>query len=136
MSQTVLTVTGAELPAAAGVGPPWRSVGPPDDWTGWEARVEGVVLIPDHIDPTNPRRVYDLAHRAERKYLYEVVLVDGTGTDINRFIARTLLVDLWDGLYLPWAVRSAWATTIDTLQPDGAQEPTTARASTSSQHRP
>ena len=123
MSQAVLTDTGAQQSAGAPVDPSWTTVGVPDDWTGWEAPVEGVVLVPDHIDPTNPRRVYDLAHRAECKYLYEVVLVDGTGTDINRFIARTILVDLWDGLYLPWAVRTAWATTIDTLRPDDHQNP-------------
>ena len=109
---------GAQQFAVAAVDPSSTAVGPPADWTGREAPVEGVVLVPDHIDPTNPRRIYDLAHRAECKYLYEVVLVDGTATDINRFIARTILVDLWDGLYLPWAVRSAWATTIDTVRPD------------------
>jgi hypothetical protein len=123
MSQAVLTETGAQRSAVVPIDPSWPSVGAPDDWTGGEAPVEGVVLIPDHIDPTNPRRVYDLAHRAERKYLYEVVLVDGTGTDINRFIARTILVDLWDGLYLPRAVRSAWATTIDTFRPDDCEQP-------------
>ena len=94
-------------------------VGPPDDWTGTDAPTEGVVLIAEHIDPTNPRRVYDLDSRAERKYLYEVVLVDGDGADINRLIARAFLVDLWDGLYLPQAVRAAWATTLDMLRSAG-----------------
>jgi hypothetical protein len=111
--RAVLTVTGAQVPAVVAAR---ASSGPPEDWTGREAPVEGFVLIPDHIDPTNPRRVYDLAHRAERKYLYEVVLVDGTRTDINRLIAPTILVDLWDGLYLPSTVRSAWVTTIDTIK--------------------
>jgi hypothetical protein len=92
-------------------------VGPPVDWTGLAALSDcTVVVIPDHIDATNPRRVYDLDDPAERKYLYEVVLADGTSADINRLIARPLLLELWDGLYLSQEVRSAWAETITGLR--------------------
>jgi hypothetical protein len=122
----VLTVTRAQPCAPGGVELSPAFVGPPDGWTGSGAPTEGVVLIPDHIDPTNPRRIYDLAYRAECKYLYEVVLVDGTGIDINRFIARTILVELWDHLYLPRAVRKAWAPTIDPLRPAEHQKSTAA----------
>ena len=124
----MLTVTGAQAPSAGEIHPARLSAGPPDNWTGTSAPTEGVVLIPDHVDPTNPRRVYDLGHRAERKYLYEAVLVDGTGADINRFIARSILVDLWDDLYLPRAVRCAWAATIEPLRPAEHEPPLTATA--------
>jgi hypothetical protein len=87
-------------------------LGPPTDWTGRDARTDGSVLIPDHVDPTNPRRVYEVDDRAECKYLYEIVLTDGTPADINRLIDQTLLVELWDRLYLPHDVRAAWAQTV------------------------
>jgi hypothetical protein len=107
----VVNTTGARLVAdAAHVARP--VLGPPADWTGTDAPTDGAVLIPDHVDPTNPRRVYELEDRAECKYLYEIVLTDGTAADINRLIADTLLADLWDRLYLPHDVRVAWAQMI------------------------
>jgi hypothetical protein len=111
----VPTRTGHQ-PSSTDAGPSRREIGPPVDWTGLLAPTDCFVAIPDHIDPTNPRRVYDLDDRAERKYLYEVVLADGTSADINRLIARTVLLDLWDGLYLSQAVRSSWADTITALR--------------------
>jgi hypothetical protein len=105
--------------SSTGAGPSRREIGPPVDWTGLLAVRDGFVVIPDHIDPTNPRRVYDLDDRAERKYLYEVVLADGTSTDINQLIARTALLELWNDLYLSQAVRSAWADTITALRHPG-----------------
>lgn len=111
----VLTATGAQQ-SAAGIDVARALPEPPADWTGMDAPIQGIVLIPDHIDPTNPRRVYDLEDGSERKYLYEVVLTDGTDVDINRLIAGAALVELWDRLYLPGAVRSAWADTLDALR--------------------
>jgi hypothetical protein len=40
--------------------------------------------------------------------VYEVVLREGTPDDISSTIDGALLVDLWDELVLPRAVRSAW----------------------------
>jgi hypothetical protein len=88
------------------------TVGPPADWTGVEAPTQGAVQVPDHIDPTNPRRVYELDDPAERKYLYEIVLTDGTPADVNRLIARSILVDLWARLCLPASLRAAWETVL------------------------
>ena len=79
-----------------------------DGWTGSTAPTSGIVVVPDHVDPTNFRRVYDLDDPAERKYLYEVVLADGTAEDIERLIHHTHLTELWDRLYLPTAVRRTW----------------------------
>jgi hypothetical protein len=90
--------------------PPY--LGPPPDWDDATAVTGGAVVLPDHIDPTNPRRVYDLDDPAERKYVYEIVLTDGTGTDINRLIDPTLLAQLWDRLYLADDLRAAWAPTV------------------------
>ena len=75
------------------------------------------MLIPDHVDPTNPRHVYELENRAECKYLYEIVLTDGSASDIDRIIDHALFVELWDRLYLPNDVRTAWALAL-TLSPD------------------
>jgi hypothetical protein len=108
----VLTVTGAQQPVAA-VDVTRPVHGPPADWTGMDAPTCGAVLIPDHIDPTNPQRVFELEDQAECKYLYAIVLADGTPADINRLIDRALLVRLWDRLYLPHGVRAAWAETIN-----------------------
>jgi hypothetical protein len=100
-------------PAEDAPGDVLAAVGPPADWTGAEAPTQGAVLVPDHIDPTNPRRVYELDDPAERKYLYEIVLTDGTPADVNRLIGRSILVELWARLYLPAGIRAAWATVLD-----------------------
>jgi hypothetical protein len=92
------------------------TAGPPGDWTGMDARTDGAVVIPDYIDPTNPRRVYELDNDAECRYLYAIVLTDGTPADINRLIDRALLVGLWDRLYLPHGVRAAWAQTVSSCR--------------------
>lgn len=41
-----------------------------------------------------------------------MVLREGREEDILRYIDGTLLVDLWDELVLPQAVRAAWAPLI------------------------
>jgi hypothetical protein len=86
--------------------------GPPAGWPAGPVPTEGAVVIGDHIDPTNPHRVYELDDPAQCKYLYEIVLADGTGDDINRLIDRRRLAELWHRLYLPASVRQAWSTAI------------------------
>jgi hypothetical protein len=41
--------------------------------------------------------------------VYEIVLQEGRPSDILAYVDGALLVDLWDDLVLPRAVRSAWA---------------------------
>jgi glucose/arabinose dehydrogenase len=53
--------------------------------------------------------VFDLSSRTERARVYEVILQEGRPVDILAYIDGALLVDLWDELVLPRAVRSAWA---------------------------
>jgi hypothetical protein len=40
--------------------------------------------------------------------VYEIVLQEGTPADITAYVDGALLVDLWEDLVLPRAVRSAW----------------------------
>jgi glucose/arabinose dehydrogenase len=53
--------------------------------------------------------VFDLASRADRARVYEVVLQEGRPVDILAYVDGALLIDLWDEMVLPPAVRSAWA---------------------------
>jgi hypothetical protein len=48
-----------------------------------------------------------------RRDLYEIVLVEGTLDDVRELINGTELVRLWDQMYLPPWVRSAWRPLID-----------------------
>ena len=48
------------------------------------------------------------------KTVYEVVLQEGRPADILAYVDGALLVDLWDDLVLPRAVRSAWAPVVQT----------------------
>jgi hypothetical protein len=54
----------------------------------------------------------DLSSRTDRARLYEVVLQEGRPDDILAYIDGALLVDLWDDLVLPRAVRSAWTPVV------------------------
>ena len=55
---------------------------------------------------------FDLSSRTDRARLYEVVLQEGRPADILAHIDGALLVDLWDDLALPRAVRSAWTPVV------------------------
>ena len=45
--------------------------------------------------------------------MYEIVLQEGRPANILAYVDGALLVDLWDDLVLPRAVRSAWPPVID-----------------------
>lgn len=76
------------------------------------ARALAAVELPLHLNWSAPGRVFDLRSRADRSRVYEVVLQEGRPADILAYIDGALLVDLWDDLVLPRAVRSAWAPLI------------------------
>jgi hypothetical protein len=61
-----------------------------------------------HLNWSALGRVFDLSWRIDRARLYEVVLQEGRPVDILAYVDGALLVDLWDDLVLPQAVRSAW----------------------------
>lgn len=58
-------------------------------------------------------RRFDLGDRRQRLRAYEVVLREGTPADIEPVVDSALLVDAWDDLVLPAALRKAWQPLID-----------------------
>ena len=103
------------------------------DWSGSDALVSSAAYIPDHIDPTNPQRVFELDDAAQCRYLYEIVLTDGTPDDIARFIEPTRLAQFWDSLHLPGEVRRAW---IDAVHVEALQAAADVQATTEPGMRP
>lgn len=75
-------------------------------------RALATVTLPLHLNWSEPGRTSDLSDRGRRARVYEVVLREGTPDDIRSIVDGALLVDLWDELVLPRAVRSAWAPVI------------------------
>ncbi len=73
------------------------------------ARALAVVELPLHLNWSAPGRMFDLRTRDDRARVYEIVLQEGTPADILAYVDGALLVDLWEDLVLPRAVRSAWA---------------------------
>lgn len=53
-------------------------------------------------------RRYDLRDPRRRARVYEIVLREGGPQDVLAYIDGVLLVDLWDELVVPRAVRTAW----------------------------
>jgi transcriptional regulator with XRE-family HTH domain len=77
------------------------------------------VELPLHLNWSTPGRVFDLRSRADRARVYEIVLQEGRPADILAYVDGALLVDLWDDLVLPRAVRSAW---VPLISPSGEAE--------------
>lgn len=73
-----------------------------------EPKASGPVELPLHIAWSEPRRVYNLADRYDRRRVYEQVLSEGTVDDVRFYVRASDLVDLWDELMLPEHVRAAW----------------------------
>ena len=101
-------VTFTRQPAARG-----RSVWVPDHLPRLDmAHAFARVQLPLHLNWSAPGRVFNLGSRADRARVYEAVLQEGRPADILAYVDGALLVDLWDDLVLPRAVRSAWKSTI------------------------
>jgi transcriptional regulator with XRE-family HTH domain len=67
-----------------------------------------IVELPLHLNWSDPGRRYDLRDRRQRARVYETVLREGGPDDVVVYIDGALLVDLWDELVLPRAIRTAW----------------------------
>jgi transcriptional regulator with XRE-family HTH domain len=67
------------------------------------------VELPLHLNWSDPSRRFDLRDRADRARVYEIVIREGTSEDILRYVDGALLIDIWDELVLPAAIRSRWA---------------------------
>jgi hypothetical protein len=78
--------------------------------------MSGHIALPAELfwSGASPRDVrWDLSDPDRRRDLYEIVLVNGTLDDITRLVSGPSLVEVWDRMYLPPHVRSAWRSIID-----------------------
>jgi len=75
--------------------------------------------MPDLLKRTR-QGLWDLGDRADRRRLYEMLLVLGAPEQILRWVDGALLVDLWRELEVPTPVRAAWAPVVQA----GAYGPT------------
>ena len=91
------------------LGPAARPVAVPEDVDDPAlVKARGLVSLPLHIRWSAPSLSYDLGDRADRLRVYEQVLREGTDDDIRRFIEVDEMLNLWNELVLPPAVRRAW----------------------------
>jgi len=78
------------------------------------------IVLPLHVNWSEPGRVFNLADRRQRARVYELVLREGREDDVRAYVDGALLVDLWDELVLPREIRSAWAPVVMTAVTDAA----------------
>ena len=71
------------------------------------------LILPLGLEWSRPGRTVRLADRRERARAYETVLREGTPAEIESLVDGALLVDAWDQIVLPRAIRPAWQTLID-----------------------
>ena len=76
-------------------------------------RALAAVLLPLRLNWSQPGRVFRLSDRGDRARVYDLVLREGADADVLAYVDGALLVDLWDELVLPRAVRAAWSPLID-----------------------
>ena len=76
------------------------------------AQALATVELPLNLNWSQPGRIFRLRDRGDRARVYEFVLREGAEADIIRYVDGALLVDLWDELVLPRAVRAAWSPLI------------------------
>lgn len=70
------------------------------------------VELPLTVNWSQPGRLFRLSDRGDRALAYELVLTEGGEDELLRYVDGTLLVDLWDEIVLPRAVRAAWSPLI------------------------
>jgi excisionase family DNA binding protein len=70
------------------------------------------VRLPRWLDWSPPIQEYPLADRHRRRRCYEVVLREGSPDDLMRYLDGALLIDLWNDLVLPHAIRNEWQPVI------------------------
>lgn len=71
------------------------------------------VVLPLELNWSTPGRRFVTRDRRQRARLYELLLREGAPADLERWVDGVLLVDVWDDLVLPRAVRDAWQPIID-----------------------
>ena len=95
-----------EVPGQHGLHPFWLAN---HLWRLDPERAFSTMLLPgpQHHWPA-PRRHYYLHEREDRARAYELILREGSPSDLLDFIDGALLVDLWKDLDLPDPIRRAW----------------------------
>lgn len=78
------------------------------------------VTLPLRLNWSEPGRVFNLATRAQRARVYEIVLREGGPEDVLAYVDGALLVDLWEELVLPRDLREAWQPLIEAAVTDPA----------------
>jgi transcriptional regulator with XRE-family HTH domain len=71
------------------------------------------VQLPLSVNWSNPGKEFDLSVRRQRARLYEIVIREGMPKDILKFIDGSLLIDSWQEIVLPQAIRTHWEVAID-----------------------
>lgn len=66
------------------------------------------VELPNRLAWSGQNRARNLANKEDRKFVYQVVLEEGTPADILDFIDGTLLADLWDELPIAPHIQKEW----------------------------
>jgi len=77
-----------------------------------QERALATVELPLHLNWSNPGYRYNLRNRRQRARAYEIVLSEGRPEDVLTYVDGALLVDLWDELVLPSAIRAAWSAVV------------------------
>jgi transcriptional regulator with XRE-family HTH domain len=75
------------------------------------------VHLPLGLNWSKPGTTFELSDRRQRSRCYEIVLREGSPTDIRQYIDGALLIDAWPDLVLPRDLRAAWQPVIDTYIP-------------------
>lgn len=83
-------------------------------WRLDPAEALATVTLPQHLHWSGPSRPFRLRDRRDRARVYEIVLREGEPDDLVSYVDGALLVDLWDDLVLPRAIRQAWDPIIST----------------------
>lgn len=71
-------------------------------------RALATVELPFHLNWSDRGRLFDLSDRRQRARVYELVIREGGPSDVLAYIDGALLIELWDELVLPVAIRAAW----------------------------
>ena len=96
------------------LGPAARPVAVPADLDDQSLpKASGRIELPLHIRWSGPPLTYDLNDRSDRARVYEQVLREGTADDVRFYVDADRLLELWDELVLPLAVREAWTGWIE-----------------------
>jgi excisionase family DNA binding protein len=91
----------------------WRSSTPPSDWSHDTGPVNEVVELPFHLYWSDDNNRFDLSKHARLRSMYQIVLTEGSDQDIRTYIKRSLLIDVWNELWLSPAVHEAWDSWIE-----------------------